>query len=111
MRANRRRSPTRDRATRPALEGLEDRFLLSAALAAQRISTATWQQKFEQAAAVWEAVSNIHLARVSDDGSAFGTAGNQQDDARFGDIRIGGDSTLNMGVLGGTFLPPPYNGG
>jgi len=72
--------------------------------------TATWEQQIEQAATLWENASNINLARVSDGGETVGTAGNQQDDARFGDIRIGA-IPLAAGVLAITFLPPPANGG
>jgi Matrixin len=72
--------------------------------------TATWQQQFEQAAALWENVTNVNLALVSDGGQPVGVAGNQQDDPRFGDIRIGA-IPLGSGVLAETFLPPPANGG
>ena len=73
--------------------------------------TATWEQQIEQAATIWETSgSNINLALVSDGGEAVGTAGNQQDDPRFGDIRIGA-IPLAAGVLAITFLPPPANGG
>ena len=34
--------------------------------------TATWQLQFQKAAAVWEAVANINLAQVSDDGGSVG---------------------------------------
>jgi len=72
--------------------------------------TATWEQQIEEAATLWENVTNINLSRVSDGGEVVGTAGNQQDDPRFGDIRIGA-IPLAAGVLGMTFLPPPANGG
>jgi hypothetical protein len=72
--------------------------------------TATWQQQFEQAAALWENVANVNLALVSDGGQPVGASGNQQDDPRFGDIRIGA-IPLGPGVLAETFLPPPANGG
>ena len=36
--------------------------------------------------------------------------GDQQDDPRFGDIRIGA-IPLGSGILAETFLPPPANGG
>src|SRR2546421_6293617 len=44
-----------------------------------KFSKATWEQQFQKAAAVWQAVTNINLAQVSDDGSAMGVNGNQQD--------------------------------
>ncbi len=73
--------------------------------------TATWEKQIEQAATIWETSgSNINLALVSDGGEAVGTAGNQQDDPRFGDIRIGA-IPLAAGVLAITFLPPSANGG
>ncbi len=75
-----------------------------------KFPTTIWQTAIEKAAAVWQAVANINLAQVSDNGSAEACNGNQQDDPRFGDIRIG---AVNLGtsVLGETFLPPPFNGG
>jgi hypothetical protein len=72
--------------------------------------TATWEQQFEQAASLWENVSNANLALVPDGGEAVGCAGDQQDDPRFGDIRIGA-VPLGSGILAETFLPPPANGG
>ena len=72
--------------------------------------TATWEQQIEQAAALWENVTNVNLALVSDGGQPVGISGNQQDDPRFGDIRIGA-IPLGSGVLAETFLPPPANGG
>jgi hypothetical protein len=75
-----------------------------------RYATATWQQQIEQAASLWESATNDNLALVSDNGAPVGTSGNQQDDPRFGDIRIGA-VPLPSGVLAETFLPPPANGG
>jgi len=51
-------------------------------------STATWESAFQKAAALWSSYANINIAQVSDNGSAIGAMGNQQDDSRFGDIRI-----------------------
>ena len=59
-----------------------------------KFSTATWQLQFQKAASVWQAVANINLSQVSDDGSPEACNGNQQDDSRFGDIRIG---MVNLG--------------
>ncbi|MGO9596628.1 MAG: matrixin family metalloprotease [Isosphaeraceae bacterium] len=76
-----------------------------------KFTQANWQLQFQKAAAVWQAVANINLSQVSDNGSIEGCSGNQQDDPRFGDIRIG---MINLGapsVLGETFLPPPAYGG
>ena len=75
-----------------------------------KFSQATWELQFQKAASVWQAVANINLSQVSDSGSPEGTSGNQQDDPRFGDVRIG-MVNLGSGVLGETFLPPPFNGG
>jgi hypothetical protein len=52
----------------------------------------------------------VNLALVPDGGEAVGSAGDQQDDPRFGDIRIGA-VPLPAGTLAVTFLPPPANGG
>ena len=73
-------------------------------------STPTWQAQFENAASLWETASNVNLTLVSDGGQAVGCNGNQQDDPRFGDIRIGA-IPLASGVLAETFIPPPINGG
>jgi hypothetical protein len=72
--------------------------------------TATWESQIEQGASLWETAANVNLALVPDGGEPFGTNGNQQDDPRFGDIRIGA-IPLPAGVLAETFLPPPANGG
>ena len=133
--------PAEKRSARPLLENLEDRLLLYSAYGGTwvygsritysfmpdgtsvggtpsalfqtmnaKFPTTTWQTAIEKAAAVWQAVANINLAQVSDNGSAEACNGNQQDDPRFGDIRIGAVN-LGTGVLGETFLPPPFNGG
>jgi hypothetical protein len=80
------------------------------ALASDGITTTAWQNAIAKAAAAWQAAANINLVQVSDDGEAFGTAGDQQGDPRFGDIRIGG-TPLTGGVLGMDFRPPAANGG
>jgi hypothetical protein len=72
--------------------------------------TATWENQIEQAASLWESAPNVNLALVSDGGEPEGCSGDQQDDPRFGDIRIGA-VPLPSGVLAETFLPPPANGG
>ncbi len=50
------------------------------------------------------------MVQVSDDGAAVGSAGDQQGDPNFGDIRIGA-VPLSAGTLAVTFLPPAANGG
>jgi hypothetical protein len=72
--------------------------------------TATWEAQFEQAASIWENAANLNLAPVPDGGQPLGVSGDQQDDPRFGDIRIGA-VPLDPGVLAVTFVPPPINGG
>ncbi len=72
--------------------------------------TATWETQIEQAASIWENAANLNLALVPDGGEAVGVSGDQQDDPRFGDIRIGA-VPLSSGTLAVTFLPPPANGG
>jgi hypothetical protein len=69
-----------------------------------------WRQQIEEAAAVWEAAAGIDLVQVADDGAPIGTAGDQQGDPRFGDIRIGG-MPQSGGQLAFAFVPPPSNGG
>jgi hypothetical protein len=75
-----------------------------------RYPTATWQQQLRIAASLWENATNVNLVMVSDGGQAVGSSGNQQDDSRFGDIRIGA-IPLSSGTLAMTFVPPPANGG
>jgi len=72
--------------------------------------TATWQDQFRKAAAVWQQVANVNLVQVADDGTDMGAPGNQQSDPRFGDIRIGG-MPQPMGILAEAFFPPPNQGG
>jgi hypothetical protein len=72
--------------------------------------TATWEAQFEQAASLWQTAANVNLALVPDGGEPVGVNGDQQDDPRFGDIRIGA-VPLPAGVLAETFVPPPINGG
>ncbi len=72
--------------------------------------TATWEKQIEIAATLWENATGANLALVSDGGQAFATPGDQQDDPRFGDIRIGA-IPLPQGLLAETFVPPPGDGG
>jgi hypothetical protein len=75
-----------------------------------KFATATWESQIQRAAAAWEAVANINIAQVSDDGEAIAVNGNQQDSPNFGDIRLGGMSQTS-GQLGFTYALPPFNGG
>src|SRR5207302_5012016 len=72
--------------------------------------TATWQQAFQKAAAIWQQVTGINLAQVSDNGAPVGGTGLQQGDSQYGDIRFGG-TPMSMGYLAYALLPPPINGG
>lgn len=131
----------RSRALQPAVEGLEDRKLLSSANGGHwyypiRItysfmpdgtniggvssnlyqkfntiaSTSTWQNQFRKAAAIWQQVAGFNIVEVPDNGAPVGGIGNQQNDPRFGDIRIGG-AAMHPAYLGYALLPPPINGG
>ncbi|WP_165075121.1 matrixin family metalloprotease [Paludisphaera rhizosphaerae] len=73
-------------------------------------SSDVWQREFASAAAVWQAVANINLVQVSDNGAPLGSAGNQQGSPYFGDIRISA-MPLSSGTLGAAYSPPPLNGG
>ncbi len=75
-----------------------------------KFASGTWQSQIEQAASIWENAANLNLALVPDGGEAVGSSGDQQDDPRFGDIRIGA-VPLGPGTLAVTFLPPPADGG
>jgi Matrixin len=75
-----------------------------------KFSTPAWVEQILVAASLWESATNANLALVSDSGAPVATPGDQQDDPRFGDIRIG-MIPLSPGVLAETFLPPPSNGG
>jgi hypothetical protein len=69
-----------------------------------------WRQLVRKAAAAWEFYADIQLVEVADDGSRLSVSGLQQNDPRFGDIRIGGYSQ-SMSQLAFAFAPPPFNGG
>ena len=55
-------------------------------------ATSAWQTEILQAFQTWGAQVNVNVSVVPDDGSAFGSAGPLQGDARHGDIRIGARS-------------------
>lgn len=73
-------------------------------------TTAAWKAAVQKAAAIWSSYANINLGLVPDDGTAIGASGNQQDDSRFGDIRIA-MIPQNNAALAFALLPPPFNGG
>lgn len=80
------------------------------AMASRGISEQAWKNEFRAAAATWQAVTGINVVEVPDNGAAFSVSGNQQNDPRFGDIRIAGVG-LGSSTLGMAFLPPQFNGG
>ena len=49
---------------------------------------AVWQQTILDAFQSWAQHANLNVGVVADGGQAFGTVGNYQGDARFGDVRI-----------------------
>src|SRR3954469_4520988 len=75
-----------------------------------RFATADWKAQFARAAAAWQKVANVNFSLVSDNGSPLGVSGNQQNDSRFGDIRIGGYA-MSGSILAFAYLAPPANGG
>jgi hypothetical protein len=83
---------------------------LGARMASLGYADSAWKDEFRKAAAAWGAQANVNLVEVPDDGSPFGAPGNQQGDARFGDIRIGGIAQAPT-TLAVAFDPPPLNGG
>lgn len=48
-----------------------------------------WQTEVLRAFQMWAAQTNINIGLAKDSGEAFGTPGDIQGDARFGDIRVG----------------------
>ena len=128
----------RPKRARPRLEGLEERLLLYSTLGANwaygtKITFSfvpdgtsiggtpstlyqtlnplgDWKREFREAAAAWQAVTNINFVEVTDSGIAMGASGYQQGDPTVGDIRISA-IPLAYGTLGAAFSPPPINGG
>jgi hypothetical protein len=76
----------------------------------KQFATANWQAQILDAAASWEKAANLNVSVVADDGSPLGVSGNQQDDPRFGDIRIGGFA-MSSNILAFAYVPPLNNGG
>ncbi len=81
---------------------------LNQAMNSQGLTTQQWQQQFQKAAAVWEAVAGINLVQNGDDGEPIGSSNDLQGDPTEGDIRIGG-YPMGLGTLATTYLPPPLN--
>jgi hypothetical protein len=52
------------------------------------LSSPIWKNEILKAFQAWISQANANVGVVSDDGSAIGTTGYQQADARFGDVRI-----------------------
>ncbi len=61
---------------------------LSALMARSGLSASVWQGQILKAFQAWVSRADLNVGVVADDGSAIGTSGYQQADARFGDIRI-----------------------
>lgn len=80
------------------------------AMADRGITEGQWKFALRRAAALWQSATNINMAEVSDSGAAMGVAGNQQNDPRFGDIRMFA-TPMAPQALGQAFLPPPFHGG
>jgi hypothetical protein len=65
-----------------------------------------WKLQILQAFYAWSSQANFDVAVVGDNGARFGTPGRFQNDPRFGDIRIGGNS-LASNVLAYASPPDP----
>lgn len=63
-----------------------------------------WQRDVLRAFYTWASETNLDIAVVPDDGTAFGAPGRFQGDPRFGDVRIGGNR-LSPNAL--AFASPP----
>jgi hypothetical protein len=61
---------------------------LSALMARSGLSATVWQREILRAFQAWTAQADLNIGRVGDNGAALGTAGFEQGDSRFGDIRI-----------------------
>ncbi|MFO0959280.1 MAG: matrixin family metalloprotease [Isosphaeraceae bacterium] len=83
---------------------------LQAAMNGNPNTASKWISAIQKAAAAWENFANVNLVMVGDSGAALGVPGKQQNDPRFGDIRIGG-YVQPSGQLAFAFAPPPFNGG
>ena len=73
-----------------------------------RFPDGAWKHEIERAIQTWAVVLNLDLSERPDSGLAWNTPGRAQDDARFGDIRIGGTTTLPSEMLASTTMPDPY---
>ena len=86
---------------------------LFATLDAQMQRT-VWRNQLLRAAQTWAAATNVSIGLVGDSGLAFGTPGLGQGDARFGDIRVGGQlmdqSVLSISVPHDPFLSGTWSG-
>lgn len=65
-----------------------------------------WRRDILRAFHTWASQTNLDIAVVPDDGTAFGAPGRWQNDPRFGDIRIGGNR-LSPEVLAIASPPDP----
>lgn len=73
-----------------------------------------WQEELAKAFATWSSVTNLDFGLVSDEGEAFGVAGSNVGDSRFGDIRVGAQpmtpETLSISVPHDPFLAGTWDG-
>ena len=76
-----------------------------------KFPTATWEQQIETAASLWENVTNINLALVSDGGEAGRGRPAISKMTRDSEISASVRSRSARPVLAVTFVPPPANGG
>lgn len=67
-------------------------------------STTEWQEDILRAFYTWSVHANFDISVTPDAGATFGTPGRLQNDPRFGDIRIGGNSLASDVLAVG--LPP-----
>ncbi|AMV39006.1 Matrixin [Planctomyces sp. SH-PL62] len=67
-----------------------------------------WEREIARALATWQSVANINIVPIKDGPYRVNALGAPQGDARFGDIRIGGDAIpSNHQTLAQTYFPPP----
>jgi hypothetical protein len=68
----------------------------------------TWANQIHKAAQAWAQQTDINFQIVSDNGAPSGSGDNQQGDAAFGDLRIGGFA-FGSSSLAMAYLPPQTN--
>ena len=66
-----------------------------------------WQALVARALQTWAASANINFTQASDGPFSFNTAGINEGDSSFGDIRIGGYNFGTTSTIARTYGPPP----